>query len=126
MKPPHPPGSGFLTTVRLRAMKGQTYTGAIAAITFEVVHNGFNGTDTTRPIMYFDDDLRMVPNDTMRHDLIAAWGTSESDEWVGRVFTVGLRSVGKRLYRYVVSTGTGKDERLIPRTAKEKSDEFSV
>ena len=56
------------------------------------VRNPFTAEVVDEPVIVFADGLRLVPNISMRRDLMAAFG-DETDNWLGREITVRLQEV---------------------------------
>ncbi len=75
--------------------RGGTYTNTIDTVAMRQVRNPFTTEIVDEPVIVFADGLRLVPNISMRRDLMAAFG-DETDNWLGREITVRLRKVVSR------------------------------
>lgn len=72
----------WLTDERLRTEFSGRYTGTIADVTMEVIHNKFCGAKVSEPVIRFDDGIVIVPNQRMRQALVDLLGP-ETDHWRG-------------------------------------------
>lgn len=72
----------------LAAMGGR-YEGTILNVVERQVRNPYTGQKGTEPEIVFTDGHCLIPNLTMRRDLIARWGT-DTDRWIGQVVVIVL------------------------------------
>jgi len=80
----------YLNYDTLRAMPGEMYEGRIAAVTEQHLRNRYTTHRQLEPVIAFDDGYLLVPNLTQRVALCEAFGTPETENWIGEQLTVFL------------------------------------
>lgn len=83
----------WLNDEALKQMTNEAYEGRIKAVVEEVIRNKFNSQKNQEPVINFEDGWRLVPNIGQRKTLIELFGSSETEDWVGRVIVVFRRQV---------------------------------
>ena len=87
---------GWLNNTELRRLGGR-YSGRVLGVRAEELRNPFPRPGDPKvqmqPVIYFEDDRKIVPNVSMRTDAIARLGDN-TKLWVGQQLTIALR-VGK-------------------------------
>jgi len=90
----HLPNSRWITNADLERRGGE-YNGTIRSVTAKMLRNTYTKENQVQPVIRFEDDYELVPNKTMRTELIEHFGW-ESDSWIGQHLTIVLR-MAKRL-----------------------------
>jgi hypothetical protein len=86
----------WLTNTRLREEFDGVYTGEIADVTLEIVHNKFRGRKVEEPVLRFTDGVFWIPPQRARRVLVDLLG-AESDRWVGCRICVRLDRRGEKV-----------------------------
>jgi len=75
----HLPNSRWITNADLERRGGE-YNGTIRSVTAKMLRNTYTKENQVQPVIRFEDDYELVPNKTMRTELIEHFGW-ESDLW---------------------------------------------
>jgi hypothetical protein len=75
--------------------RGGRYEGIIENVLEETVRNRFTAQREQVPVIVFADGWRIIPNLSMRTELIEIFGP-QSDEWLGRRLTIFRRRIEQR------------------------------
>lgn len=81
----------WLTGSVVHALGGR-YTGTIAKVIEQTVHNKWKGATTLEAVIVFEDGKQLVLNRGSQFELMERFGY-ETDRWVGARISVGSRSV---------------------------------